>query len=115
MKIIIAGIALISMIIAWVPVYADQEAIIPTYAYVSAFKSSMAEYKSLIDKQNRAAAKKLLNSKKVFLSPKDIKVEVVSSNNNIAKVRLDHLNQNAEPVTLYFWTLADQLKFLPHQ
>lgn len=113
MKMLLTGISLAAMIFVWMPVHAAQEAIIPAYAYVSAFQSSMAEYKHLIDKQNHAAARKLLNSRKVFVSPKDIKVEVVSSRNNIAKIRLDQLNKNAEPVTLYFWTLADQLKFLP--
>lgn len=113
MKSIFAGIALLITLLPGMPVHATQEAIIPAYAYVSAFQSSMAEYKKLIDRQNRVAARKLLRSRKVFISPKDIKVEVISSTGKIAKVKLNQLNQKAEPVTLYFWTLADQLKFLP--
>ena len=113
MKLFFAVIILLATIFTWVPARAAQHAIIPAYAYVSVFQSSMMEYKNHIDSQNRAAARKLLNSRKVFLSPKDIKVEVVTSRNNIAKVSLNQLNKNAEPVTVYFWTLADQLKFLP--
>lgn len=113
MKLIFAGLAFLALILTWMPVHGAQHAIIPAYAYVSTFQSSMMEYKDLIEKQNRAAARKLLDSRKVFLAPKDIKVEVVTSKNNIAKVRLNQLNKNAEPVSLYFWTLAEQLKFLP--
>ena len=113
MKFIIAGLSFLAMILTWMPVYGAQHAIIPTYACVSAFQSSMMEYKDFIDKQNRAAARKLLHSRKVFLSPKDIKVEVVTCKNNIVKVRLNQLNENAEPIALYFWTLTEQLKFLP--
>jgi hypothetical protein len=112
MKFVFAGLTIVTMIFSWMSAYAGQDAIIPAYAYVSTCKSSMSEYKSLIDKQKRAAARKLLNSRKVFISPKDIKVEVVSSKGNIAKVRLNQLDKNAEPVTLYFYTLADQLKRL---
>ena len=113
MKIVFTGIGLFITVFMGVPVHAAQEAILPAYALVSVLESSMTEYKDLIDKQDRTAAKKLLRSRKVFISPKDIKVEVVSSNDTIAMVRLERLDNNAEPVALYFWTLADQLKFLP--
>jgi predicted nucleotide-binding protein len=112
MKIQIAGLALLLTICTWIPAHAAQEAIIPAYAYVSAFKSSMAEYKNLIEKQNRSAARKMVNSRKIFISPKDIKVEVVSSTDSIAKVRINQLDKNAQPITLYFYTLVDQLKFV---
>ena len=75
----------------------------------------MREYHAFLDKQNNAAAKKLLKSKKIFLSPRDVKVEVVRVDENIAKVKLSRLDENAEPVTLYFWTLAQQLKMLPQE
>lgn len=113
MKVIIVVFVLAALVITDVPAYATQNAIIPAYAYVSQFHSSMKEYKELIDKQNRAAARKLLKTEKVFLSPKDIRVEVVTFDENIVKVKLCRLNEKAEPVTLYFWTLADQLKLLP--
>jgi hypothetical protein len=97
------------------PADATQTAVIPAYACVSAFQSSMREYHAFLDKQNNAAAKKLLKSKKIFLSPRDVKVEVVTVDENIAKVKLSRLDENAEPVTLYFWTLAQQLKMLPQE
>ena len=109
----VGGMVFFAMVLACMPVGAARHAILPAYAYVSSVQSSMVKYKNLLDKQNRAAAKELLSSRKVFISPKDIKVEVVCSNDAIAKVRLDQLNQHAEPVALYFWTLADQLRFLP--
>ncbi len=115
MKIRFAGMALFLTIVIWAPAHAKQEAIIPAYATVSAYKSLMLQYKNLMDKQNRAAARKLLTSRKVFLVPRDIKVEVVSSTNNIARVRIDQLDRNAKPVTLYYYTLTDQLKFLAKQ
>ena len=34
---------------------------------------------------------------------------------SIAKVKLSRLDENAQPVTLYFWTLAEQLKILPQE
>ena len=113
MKGIVAVFVLTALVITGVPAFATQNAIIPAYAYVSQFHSSMKEYKQLIDRQNRAAARKLLKTEKVFLSPKDVKVEVVTFDENIVKVKLSRLNEKAEPVTLYFWTLADQIKLLP--
>ena len=107
------GIVFFAVILACMPVDAARHAILPAYAYVSSVQSSMVKYKNLLDKQNRAAARQLLSSRKVFISPRDIKVEVVCSKDAIAKVRLEQLNEQAEPVALYFWTLADQLKFLP--
>lgn len=113
MKGLITVLILIPMLLTAVPAVATQSAIIPAYAYVSDRPSSMKEYKALIDKQNRVGARKLLHARKVFLSPKDIRVEVVNLDENIAKVKLDRLNDRSERVTLYFWTLADQLRFLP--
>lgn len=113
MKGIIAVLVLATVVLAAMPAMASQNAIIPAYAYVSEWSSSMREYKDFIDKQNRAAARKLIDSKKVFLSPKDIRVEVVTLDEKIAKVKLNRLNEKAEPVALYFWTLAEQLRFLP--
>jgi hypothetical protein len=94
---------------------ANQAAVIPAYSLVSAFHSSMKEYRNFINNQNRAAARKLLNSEKVFLSPRDVRVEVVTVDESIAKVKLNRLDENAQPVTLYFWTLAEQLKILPQE
>jgi hypothetical protein len=113
MKLIFAGLSFLAMLLTWMPAHGAQHAIVPAYAYVSTFQSSIMEYKDLIEKQNRSAARKLLKSRKVFIAPKDMKVEVVTSDNNIAKIKLNQLNHNAEPVSLYFWTLAEQLKFLP--
>jgi hypothetical protein len=96
-----------------IQVYANQAAVIPAYSFVSAFHSSMKEYQNFINSQNRAAARKLLNSAKVFISPRDVRVEVVTIDESIAKVKLSRLDDNAQPITLYFWTLVEQLKMLP--
>jgi hypothetical protein len=115
MNVKIAVVMLIIMIFTAMPVCATQTAVIPAYAFVSAFQSSMKEYQTFIDNNNRAAARKLLRSEKVFLSPRDIKVEVVIFDDSIAKVKVDRLDENAKPITLYFWTLAEQLKLLPQE
>ena len=114
MKVKIAVLLLV-IIGAAMPVFATQTAVIPAYAFVSLFQSSMREYQTFIDNHNRAAARKLLRSEKVFLSPRDVKVEVVTFDDIIAKVKVDRLDENAKPVTLYFWTLAEQLKWLPQE
>ena len=115
MTVKIAIFVLFTLIFAAMPVYANQAAVIPAYSLVSAFQSSMKEYQTFINSQNRVAARKLLNSEKVFLSPRDVRVEVVTVNESIAKVKLSRLDDNAQPVTLYFWTLAEQLKMLPQE
>jgi len=115
MTVKMAVFVLITMFFTAMPVYANQAAVIPAYSFVSAYQSSMKEYHNFIDKQNRAAARKLLNSEKIFLSPRDVKVEIVTFDENIVKVKLSRLDENAEPVTLYFWTLAEQLKILPQE
>jgi len=115
MKVMIAIWVLVTMIVSVMPIYASQAAIVPAYAFVSVSQSSMKEYHALIGSHNRVAARKLIDSEKVFLTPRDIKVEVVTFDQSIAKVKLSRLNENAEPITLYFWTLADQLKFLPQE
>ena len=115
MKVKITVFVFITMIFNAMPVYADQSAIIPAYSFISAFQSSMREYQNFIDAQNRAAARKLLASEEIFLSPRDVKVEVVTVDESIVKVKLSRLDENAEPITLYFWALAKQLKFLPQE
>ena len=115
MTVKVAVFLLAALILTAIPVYANQAAVIPAYSLVSAFQSSMKEYQTFINSQNRAAARKLLNSEKVFLSPRDVRVEVVTVNESIAKVKLSRLDDNAQPVTLYFWTLAEQLKMLPQE
>ena len=114
MKVKIAVFILV-IIGAAMPVGATQTAVIPAYAFVSLFQSSIREYQTLMDNHNRAAARKLLRSEKVFLSPKDVKVEVVTVDDTIAKVKVDRLDENAKPITLYFWTLAEQLQWLPRE
>ncbi|MFO7713790.1 hypothetical protein [Desulfosarcina sp.] len=104
-----------ALILAALPAFANQAAVIPAYALVSAFQSSMQEYQTLMRSQNRVAARQLLNSEKIFLAPRDVRVEIVTVDACIAKVRLRRLNENAEPVTLYFWTLTEQLKMLPQE
>ncbi len=104
---------LITLSLTVMPAGATQSAVIPAYSLVSAFQSSMQAYQNFIRIQNRVAARKLINSQKIFLSPRDIRVEVVTVDESIAKVKLSRLNDNAQPVTLYFWTLANQLKMLP--
>ena len=113
MKGIVAFFVLAALFFSASTVCANENAIIPAYACVSKFHSSMKQYKELVDKQNRAGARKLLRAEKVFLSPKDVKVEVVALVDNIAKVRLHRLNEKAQPVALYFWTLSDQLRLIP--
>jgi hypothetical protein len=110
-----AVFVLAALMLTAMPVYANQAAVIPAYSLVSAFQSSMKEYQTFINSQNHAAARKLLNSEKVFLSPRDVRVEVVKVDESIAKVKLSRLDDNAQPVTLYFWTLAEQLKMLPQE
>ena len=111
----VAVFVLVALMLTAMPVYANQAAVIPAYSLVSAFPSSMKEYQAFINSQNRAAARKLLNSEKVFLSARDVRVEVVTVDKSIAKVKLSRLDDNAQPVTLYFWTLAEQLKMLPQE
>jgi hypothetical protein len=106
---------LTALILFVMPAGANQAAVIPAYSLVSAFQSSIREYQTFINCQNRVAARKLLNSEKVFFSPRDVRVEVVTVDKSIAKVKLRRLNENAQPITLYFWTLADQLKMLPQR
>jgi hypothetical protein len=115
MTVKVAVFLLAALILTAMPVYANQAAVIPAYSLVSAFQSSMKEYQTFINSQNRVAARKLLNSEKVFLSPRDVRVEVVTVDESIAKVKLSRLDDNAQPVTLYFWTLAEQLKMLPQE
>lgn len=115
MTVKVAIIVIAALIFATVPIDANQAAVIPAYSLVSAFQSSMREYQTFINCQNRAAAKRLLHSDKVFLSPRDVRVEVVTVEKSIAKVRLRRLDDNAQPITLYFWTLAEQLKMLPQE
>ena len=115
MTVKIAVFVLAALIHSAMPADANQAAVIPAYSLVSAFHSSMKEYRNFINDENRAAARKLLNSEKVFLSPRDIRVEVVMVDESIAKVKLSRLDENAQPVTLYFWTLAEQLKILPQE
>jgi hypothetical protein len=115
MTVKVAVFVLAALILTAMPVYANQAAVIPAYSLVSAFQSSMKEYQNFINSQNRAAARKLINSEKVFLSPRDVRVEVVTVDESIAKVKLSRLDDNAQPVTLYFWTLAEQLKMLPQE
>ena len=115
MTVKIAVFVLAALIHSAMPADANQAAVIPAYSLVSAFHSSMKEYRNFINDQNRAAARKLLNSEKVFFSPRDIRVEVVMVDESIAKVKLSRLDENAQPVTLYFWTLAEQLKILPQE
>ena len=115
MTVKIAVFVLATLILSVMPGYANQAAVIPAYSCVSAFQASMKEYQNFMINQNRAAARKLLNSEKVFLSPRDIRVEVVAFEESIAKVKLSRLDENAQPVTLYFWTLAEQLRILPQE
>ena len=115
MTVKIAVFVLAALIHSAMPADANQAAVIPAYSLVSAFHSSMKEYRNFINDENRAAARKLLNSEKVFLSPRDIRVEVVMVDESIAKVKLSRLDENAQPVTLYFWTLVEQLKILPQE
>ena len=115
MKVKIAVFFVFILIVVALPASANQAAIIPAYAFVSATQSSMKEYHHLIGAKKRAAARQLIASEKVFLSPRDVKVEVVTFDQSIAKVKLSRLDENAEPITLYFWTLADQLKFIQQE
>lgn len=113
MRVNIVVFVLAALILAAMPSYASQAAVIPAYSFVSAFQSSMRDYRNFINNQNRAAARKLINSERVFISPRDVRVEVVTVDESIAKVKLSRLDENAQPVTFYFWTLAEQLKILP--
>ena len=115
MTVKIAVFVFVSLIFSTMPVYASRLAVIPAYAFVSAYHSSMLAYQHFMEGQNRAAAKQLLNSEKIFRAPRDVRVEVVAFEEKLVKVKLNRLNENAEPVTLYFWTLAEQLKMLPQK
>lgn len=115
MTVKIAIFVLAALVVTAMPVYSNQAAVIPAYSFVSTFQSSMKQYQNYINDQNRAAARAMLNSEKIFLSPRDVRVEVVTIDESIAKVKLSRLDENAQPVTLYFWTLAEQLKILPQE
>ena len=66
MTVKIAVFVLAALIHSAMPADANQAAVIPAYSLVSAFHSSMKEYRNFINDENRAAARKLLNSKKSF-------------------------------------------------
>ena len=112
MKIKVAIFVFIVLIFNAMPAQAIQEAILPAYALVSKHQSAIKEYQELKQKRKNASARKLLTSNKVFICPRDTKVEVVKFGETLAKVRLSRLGSNAEPVTMYFWTLAKQLKMV---
>lgn len=95
------------------PGFATQTAVVPAYAYVSMKKSSIRAYQDFLSDQNHLAARKLVHTEKVFRSPKDMKVEIVKVDRNIAKVKMSRLDNNAKPVSFFFWTIVDQLKILP--
>lgn len=101
------------LLLSAMPGFATRTAVVPAYAYVSMEKSSIRAYQDFLNEQNRAAAKKLVHAEKVFQSPKDMKVEIVKIDQNIAKVKMSRLDSNAKPVTFFFWTIIDQLKMLP--
>lgn len=103
------------IVLAFEPVHANRAAIIPAYALVSESATSIRRYQHFMDAQNRVAAKKLLATEAVFLSPRDVKVEIVTVDAKLVKVKLRRLDNNARPITLYFWALADQLKFIPEK
>ena len=102
----------ILLFFAALPLPAAQMAVVPAYAWVSMNRSSMQAYQDCLDDQNRVAARDLSRTEKVFRSPKDLKVEIVEIEKKIAKVKMSRLDQNAKPVTVFFWTIRDQLIFL---
>ena len=112
MKVKVAVFVFIVLIFHAMSAQAVQEAILPANALVSKHQSSIKEYQELKEKRKNASARKLLTSNKVFICPRDTKVEVVKFGETLAKVRLSRLGSNAEPVTMYFWTLAKQLKMV---
>ena len=112
MKVKVAVFVFIVLIFNAMPAQALQEAILPAYALVSEHQSSIKEYQELKEKRKNASARKLLTSNKVFICPRDTKVEVVKFGETLAKVKLSRLGSNAEPVTMYFWTLTKQLKMV---
>jgi hypothetical protein len=100
------------MLFSSLPAVAAQMAVVPAYAWVSLNKSSMQAYQDYLDDQNRMAARNLSRAEKIFRSPKDLKVEVVKIDKKIAKVKMSRLDEQAKPVTVFFWTIRDQLILL---
>lgn len=95
------------------PAQALQEAILAANALVSPHHSVLEEYQRLKAKQKNASAKKLIRSNQVFICPRDTRVEVVVFKETLARIKLSRLDNNAEPISMHFWTLADHLRMLP--
>jgi hypothetical protein len=109
---IAVGIFMVITLMA-TPAQAVQEAILTADALVSKYQSSIQEYQRLKKMRKNGSARKLLQSNHVFICPRDTKVEVVNVGGELAKVRLRRLDPDANPISMYFWTLAKQLRLLP--
>ena len=97
------------------PAQAVQEAILTANSLVAKYRSSIQQYRDYKANQQNAAARELLTSAEVFVCPRDTKVEVIARDAAIAQVRIKRLDANAQPISLYFWTLSGQLRNLPRQ
>jgi hypothetical protein len=111
----IRTIILVFMVVMFnaAPAEAMQEAILPADALVSKHHSALKQYQRLKATRKNASAKKLLRSKQVFICPRDTKVEVVVFKEKLARIKLSRLDNNARPIAIHFWTLAEQLRMLP--
>ena len=112
-KVKIVFIILILLLVNAAPAQALQEAILPAYALVSEHHSALKQYQRLKATRKNASAKKLIRSKQVFICPRDTKVEVVVFKEKLARIKLSRLDNNAQPISIHFWTLTEQLRMLP--
>ena len=112
MKVKTAIFVFVVLMFSAAPAQALQEAILPAYALVSEHHAALKEYQRLKAIRKNASAKKLLRSKQVFICPRDTKVEVVVFKEKLARIKLRRLDNNAKPISIHFWTLAEQLRML---
>ena len=104
---------IIILILHVTPALATQEAILAADSMVSKYRSSLEQYHVNRSNHRNAAARQLITSEKVFVCPRDTRVEIVRLEKNIARIRLWRLDSKANVVGLYFWTLPSRLKSLP--
>jgi hypothetical protein len=112
MRIKTAIVVFIVLMFSALPAEALQEAILPADALVSKHHAALKEYQRLKATRKNASAQKLLRSKQVFVCPRDTKVEVVVFKEKLARIKLRRLDNNAKPISIHFWTLAEQLRML---
>ena len=113
MKAVVVFILFSALTLQVIPAAATQEAILTADSMVARYRSSLEQYLEHKSNYRNAAARQLITSEKVFVCPRDTRVEIVRLEKNIARIRLWRLDSKANVVGLYFWTLPSRLKSLP--